>query len=103
MLGVAVWRCRGFDWRSFVDGVAVGLAVDGARRRKDKPADAEFGHQFEQIDEYVQVEIKNGKYKKSNEKLSEKSKELNPIEWTKLMNNYKNMAEEIVLNEYVFV
>lgn len=29
--------------------------------------------------------------------------ELNPIEWTKLMNNYKNMAEEIVLNEYVFV
>jgi len=34
---------------------------------------------------------------------SEKSKELNPLEWTKLMNNYKNMAEEIVLNEYVFV
>ena len=27
----------------------------------------------------------------------------NPLEWTKLMNNYKNMAEEIVLNEYVFV
>ena len=36
-------------------------------------------------------------------RLSEKSKELNPIEWTKLMNNYKNMAEEIVLNEYIFV
>ena len=31
------------------------------------------------------------------------SKELNPLEWTKLMNNYKNMAEEIVLNEYIFV
>ena len=30
-------------------------------------------------------------------------KELNPLEWTKLMNNYKNKAEEIVLNEYVFV
>ena len=42
-------------------------------------------------------------YIKSDERLSEKSKELNPIEWTKLMNNYKNMAEEIVLNEYVFV
>lgn len=42
-------------------------------------------------------------YIKNDEKLSEKSKELNPIEWTKLMNNYKNMAEEIVLNEYVFV
>ena len=42
-------------------------------------------------------------YIKNDEKLSEKSKESNPIEWTKLKNNYKNMAEEIVLNEYVFV
>ena len=42
-------------------------------------------------------------YIKNDERLSEKSKELNPIEWTKLMNNYKNMVEEIVLNEYVFV
>ena len=42
-------------------------------------------------------------YIKNDERLSEKSKELYPIEWTKLMNNYKNMAEEIVLNKYVFV
>ncbi len=42
-------------------------------------------------------------YIKNDERLSEKSKESNPIEWTKLMNNYKNIAEEIVLNEYVFV
>ena len=42
-------------------------------------------------------------YIKNDERLSEKSKELNPIEWTKLMNNYKSMAEENVLNEYVFV
>ena len=41
-------------------------------------------------------------YIKNDERLSEKSKELNPLEWTKLMNNYKNTAEEIVLNEYVF-
>ena len=41
-------------------------------------------------------------YKKSEEKLSEKSKETNQLEWAKLMNNYKNMAEEIVLKEYVF-
>ena len=32
-----------------------------------------------------------------------KNKELNPLEWTKLMNNYKNTAEGIVLNEYVFI
>ena len=42
-------------------------------------------------------------YIKNDERLSEKSKELNPLEWAKLMNNYKNMAEEIVLNEYIFV
>ena len=42
-------------------------------------------------------------YIKNNERLSEKSKELNPLVWTKLMNNYKNIAEEIVLNEYVFI
>ena len=41
-------------------------------------------------------------YIKNDERLSEKNKELNPLEWTKLMNNYKNTAEEIVLNEYVF-
>ena len=41
-------------------------------------------------------------YIKSDEKLTEKSKENNPIEWANLMNNYKNMAEEIVLKEYVF-
>ena len=42
-------------------------------------------------------------YIKNDERLSEKSKELNPLEWTKLMNNYKSMAEEIVLNKYIFI
>ena len=41
-------------------------------------------------------------YKKSNEKLSEKSKETNQIEWVKLINNYKNMAEEIILKELIY-
>ena len=41
-------------------------------------------------------------YKKSDEKLSEKSKEINQIEWLKLMNNYKNTAEEIVLKELIY-
>ena len=41
-------------------------------------------------------------YKKSDEKLSEKSKESNQIEWVKLMNNYKNTAEEIVLKELIY-
>lgn len=41
-------------------------------------------------------------YKKSDEKLSEKSKETNQFEWVKLMNNYKNTAEEIVLKELIY-
>ncbi len=40
-------------------------------------------------------------YKKMN-KLAEKKKENNQIEWVKMMNNYKNMAEEIVLNEIIY-
>ena len=43
------------------------------------------------------------KYKNWDERLSEKNKEINDIEWSKLMNNYKNMAEEIILNEFIFI
>lgn len=42
-------------------------------------------------------------YKKADKKLSEKNKEINQMEWVKLMNNYKNMAEEIILNELIYV
>ena len=42
-------------------------------------------------------------YMKNDEKLSEKSKENSGIEWVKLMNNYKNNAEEIILKELIYV
>ena len=42
-------------------------------------------------------------YIKKDEKLSEKSKENSGIEWVKLMNNYKNNAEEIILKELIYV
>lgn len=42
-------------------------------------------------------------YIKNDEKLSEKSKENNQFEWVKLMNNYKNCAEEIILKELIYV
>ena len=54
-----------------------------------------------ELENYYKELMEN--YIKNDERLSEKSKELNPLEWTKLMNNYKNIAEEIVLNEYVFI
>lgn len=41
-------------------------------------------------------------YKKSDEKLSEKNKEINELEWVKLMNNYKNTAEEIILKDLIY-
>ena len=49
----------------------------------------------------LQMLMKN--YKNSDERLSEKNKEINHIEWSKLMNNYKNMAEEIILNEFIYI
>ena len=42
-------------------------------------------------------------YRKNDNKLSEKSKENNQLEWAKLMNNYKNTAEEIILKELIYV
>lgn len=42
-------------------------------------------------------------YKKLDERLSEESKELNQLEWVKLMNNYKNIAEEIILKQPIFI
>ena len=49
----------------------------------------------------LQILMEN--YKNSDERLSEKNKEINHIEWSKLMNNYKNMAEEIILKELIFI
>jgi hydroxylamine reductase (hybrid-cluster protein) len=40
-------------------------------------------------------------YKRNDEKLSEKSKENNQLEWVKLMNNYKNSIEEFILKELI--
>lgn len=41
-------------------------------------------------------------YKNSDKKLSEKNKETNQLEWVKLMNNYKNTAEEIILKKLIY-
>lgn len=42
-------------------------------------------------------------YIKNDEKLNEKSKANNQIEWVELMNNYRNCAEEIILKEFIYV
>ena len=53
-------------------------------------------HSKEKVDEFMQ------KFMKNDTKLSENFKEKDSLEWTKLMNNYKNIVEEIVLNDYIF-
>lgn len=65
----------------------------------------------ELINHLVSVSIEAGnrlnslmeQYKKSDKLLSEKNKMNNQLEWVKLMNNYKNMAEEVILNELIYV
>ena len=42
------------------------------------------------------------KFIKNDINLSENYKEKDNLKWTKLMNNYKNIAEEIVLNDYIY-
>ena len=42
-------------------------------------------------------------YKNFDKLLSEKNKMNNQLEWVKLMNNYKNMVEEIILKEIIYV
>lgn len=41
-------------------------------------------------------------YKNSDELLSEKRKIDNQLEWVKLMNNYKNIVEEVILKELIY-
>ena len=37
------------------------------------------------------------------EKVDDKLKENNQMEWVKLLNNFKNIAEEIVIKELIYV
>ena len=54
------------------------------------------------VDSVKQFEILINNFIKKDEKLSEKNKGNNQMEWVKLMNNYKNCAEEIILKEIVY-
>lgn len=40
---------------------------------------------------------------KETENISKSLKDMNPLEWVRLMNNIKNKAEEIVLKELIYV
>lgn len=42
-------------------------------------------------------------YKETDIRLSENNKQINQMEWIKLMNNYKNSVEEIILKENIYI
>ena len=50
----------------------------------------------------IRLKIIINNYIKNDKRLSEKNKNINQIEWVKLMNNYKNAAEEIIKNEIIY-
>ena len=50
----------------------------------------------------IRLKILMDNYIKNDERLSEKNKNINQIEWVKLINNYKNCAEEIIKNEIIY-
>lgn len=51
----------------------------------------------------IKFEAMMNNYKKKDKKLSEKNKMNNQMGWTKLMNNYKNIVDEVILKEAIYI
>lgn len=51
----------------------------------------------------IKFESMMNNYKKKDKKLSEKNKMNNQMEWSKLMNNYKNVVDEVILKEDIYI
>ena len=51
----------------------------------------------------IKFETMMNNYKKKEKKLSKKNKMNNQMEWTKLMNNYKNFVDEVILKEDIYI
>ena len=55
------------------------------------------------IDAKNRLNILMNNYKDIDKKLSEKYKKEHQLEWIQLINNYKNIAEEIILKEIIYI
>lgn len=51
----------------------------------------------------IKFETMMNNYKKKDKKLSKKNKMNNQMEWIKLMNNYKNVVDEVILKEDIYI
>lgn len=51
----------------------------------------------------IKSETMMNNYKKTDRRLSEKNKIDNQMEWVKLMNNYKNVINEVIMKEDIYI
>lgn len=51
----------------------------------------------------IKFETMINNYKKKDKRLSEKNKMDNQMEWIKLMNNYKNAIDEVIMKEDIYI
>ena len=51
----------------------------------------------------IKFETIMNNYRKKDKKLSKKNKMNNQMEWIKLMNNYKNVVDEVILKEDIYI
>lgn len=51
----------------------------------------------------IKFETMMNNYKKKDKKPPEKNKMNNQMEWAKLMNNYKNVVDEVILKEDIYI
>ncbi len=51
----------------------------------------------------IKFETMMNNYKKKDKKLSEKNRMNNQMEWIKLINNYKNVVDEVILKEDIYI
>lgn len=51
----------------------------------------------------IKFETIMNNYRKKDKKLSKKNKKNNQMEWIKLMNNYKNVVDEVILKEDIYI
>ena len=51
----------------------------------------------------IKFETMMNNYKKTDRRLSEKNKIDNQMEWVKLMNNYKNVINEVIMKEDIYI
>lgn len=51
----------------------------------------------------IKFETIMNNYRKKDKKISKKNKMNNQMGWTKLMNNYKNVVDEVILKEDIYI